>query len=409
MYFLLIKTYGFLLKIAALFYPKAALWANGRKNWRETLLLKTQKLATNEHRFWVHAASLGEFEQGLPVIQGLKKQYPNCQIILSFFSPSGFEAKKNDPVADLVCYLPLDTPKNAQDFIGLINPTAAFFIKYELWACHFAELKKKNVPLVLFSAIFNENKWLFSPLFSSFTKKTLNLATKILVQDNESVEILRKLGILQVAQCPDTRFDRVCEVANTSFEHAFIEQFIKNKTVVVAGSTWQPDEELLYKTMQKLPQNFVLILAPHEINGLHISNLQKNAPYKTLLLSENELAPDARILIVNSVGLLRYLYRFGKYAYIGGGFGAGIHNTLEAAAYGKPVFFGPKNQNFNEAQKLKKIHQPSEIKNSADLCQAILELEGNSALYTQTSADILAFTRQNVGGTQQVIEVFKNI
>ncbi len=409
MYFLLIKTYGLLLKIAALFYPKAALWVNGRKNWRETLLLKTQKLAANEHRFWVHAASLGEFEQGLPVIQGLKKQYPNCQIILSFFSPSGFEAKKNDPIADLVCYLPLDTPKNAQDFIELISPTAAFFIKYELWACHFAELKNKNIPLVLFSAIFNENKWLFSPLFSAFTKKTLSLATKILVQDNESVEILGKLGILHVRQCPDTRFDRVCEVANTSFEHAFIEQFIKNKTVIVAGSTWQPDEELLYKTMQKLPENFVLIVAPHEIDGLHISNLQKNAPYKAILLSENELAPDARILIVNSVGLLRYLYRFGKYAYIGGGFGAGIHNTLEAAAYGKPVFFGPKNQNFNEAQKLKKIHQPSEIKNSADLCQAILELEGNSELYTQTAADILAFTRQNVGGTQQVIEVFKNI
>ncbi|MEO9258273.1 MAG: glycosyltransferase N-terminal domain-containing protein [Crocinitomicaceae bacterium] len=341
--------YGCLLHFATLFNQKAKKWVNGRKHWKQNL---KAAIAKNEHVIWFHCASLGEFEQGRPIIETIRKKYPTHFILLTFFSPSGYEIRKNYTGADYVCYLPLDTKANARYFIQTAHPKMVFFVKYEFWANFLFQLKKENIPTYSISAIFRKDQHFFKKN-RRFSKKILSCFTHFFVQNEASKDLLNSIGINRVTVSGDTRFDRVSDNANSVSKNELLERFTKNATTLVMGSSWPIDEEMIFPFINNGEFKEKIIIAPHEVNEKHIANIcsQLNVSFKRYSLCNDQTdIENTQVLIIDSIGLLASAYYYGTYAYIGGAFERGLHNILEATVFGLPVIFGPKHTKFPEAQ-----------------------------------------------------------
>ncbi len=388
-----------LMKLASHLHPKAKLWVSGRQHWEEKLRSKVGEI---ESSVWFHFASLGEFEQGRPVLEALKKAEPETNIIISFFSPSGYEIRKNYPLAKAVCYLPLDSPRNAQKFIELIKPKYAVFTKYEYWFYFFKTLHQQHIPLYLVSGIFRKNQ-VFFKWYGGFYRQMLDYISYFFVQNEESKILLNSLGITQVAVSGDTRFDRVAENAKKKIELKEIEAFCGSSKVLVAGSTWPADEKLLNTIIESYP-NWKIIIAPHEIAEANLQRLEKQLLGKTMrysnLAANTFILPE--VLIIDNIGLLSSLYSYGHVAFIGGGFGKGIHNTLEAAAFALPIIFGPKYQRFQEAKDLIDLKAGFSISNKAELNECLHNLQTD--IKNNAGEKAKAYVDSHTGATAQILK-----
>ncbi len=339
-------------KVASLRRRKAAKMVKGQ---RQTFALLDEKIKQGERYVWVHAASLGEFEQGRTFIEMIKREIPGVKVILTFFSPSGYEVRKNYPGADLVCYLPFDTPRNARRFVSKVNPVAAVFVKYEFWRNYLNALRKSGVPTFLISSIFRPGQSFFR-WWGGIFRDMLGCYNQIFVQDSRSEQLLAEIGVRHVTVAGDTRFDRVTDIMRTAHDIAGFDEFVVDASLtLVVGSSWEADEAMYIPWLKKHP-DVKSIVAPHEFDDVRIDKLRRQLGDGTILITELEkdlsLAKSARHIIVNCFGVLSSLYRYGDIAYIGGGFGAGIHNVNEAAVYDIPVVFGPNNKKFKEAHDL---------------------------------------------------------
>ncbi len=399
-YNLSIWFYTLIIKIAAIFNNKAKLWVDGRKN----IFIKIKKsIASDTKTAWFHASSLGEFEQGRPVIEAFKKKYPDYKILLTFFSPSGYEVQKDYSEADYIFYLPADTKRNAKKFIDIVNPDIVFFIKYEFWYHYLNQLNKKNIPVYIFSAIFRKNQ-LFFKWYGGWYRNMLKLFTKLYVQNIESQELLKSINITNTEVAGDTRFDRVYQLAKNAKEIDIIDKFTKNSTVIIAGSTWEKDEELLSQYLF-YNKNIKLILAPHEIHKSHIDKIC--LLFKTDFVKFTEATDsninNKRIMIIDTIGILSSLYRYGQIAYIGGGFGKGIHNTLEAATYGMPVVFGHNYKRFQEACDLINLSAGFSISNFEELKIKFDNLLNNEKILKSASESAENYVNKMRGGTNLIL------
>jgi len=388
------------------FNHKASLWLKGRRNWYTRL-----KNALENNRkpvVWIHCSSLGEFEQGRPVIEAIRRHSGDeVFILLSFFSPSGYEIRKDYPVADWVTYLPLDTPRNAKRWTDTVKPATALFIKYEFWF-HFLQAAQHNeTSLFLVSAIFRPNQ-LFFKWYGSWYRNILLKFRHIFTQDEHSASLLNKIGITNVSVSGDTRFDRVIQIASEEKTLPEASWFANGHLVLVAGSTWEPDETLLLRYIAETKFPLKMILVPHEIHPSRLTKICQSIKVPYSLFSEcNENAnalKRAQVLVVDKMGLLSTLYRYGAIAYIGGGFGKGIHNILEAAVYGMPVLFGPNYHKALEARQMKElgcgipIHSYNELKEHMD------QLIGNARLRENLGEVSASYVRENTGATRTILQ-----
>lgn len=365
-----IYLYTLIIRIAAIKNKKAAAWVNGRKG---IFQLIEAELSKDKAYVWFHFASLGEFEQGRPVLESFKATQASTPIVVTFFSPSGYEVRKNFALADHVFYLPIDTRSNAKEFIRLLNPTLAIFTKYEYWYYYFDELHKKGTPLYIISGIFRKEQAFFK-WYGGFQRKILTFVTHFFVQNEESRRLLLEIGIKNVTVSGDTRFDRVEYNALHRIENKAVANFCAENKVFIGGSTWIEDEKLIASLYEAYP-NWRFIVAPHEVNPKRIEEVTKLFPNPSKYSQiDNSSVKDSRVLIIDNIGILSSLYQYASIAYIGGGFGVGIHNTLEAAAFGVPVIFGPNYQNFNEAIELIELGGAFTVKDSPELksCMTIL-------------------------------------
>jgi len=396
-----IKLYWFIALLISPFNTKARLWVMGRTNTFSKMEAKIEKGAKIA---WFHAASLGEFEQGRPLMEAFRKEKPDYKILLTFFSPSGYEVRKNYQGADYIFYLPLDTQLNAKRFISIVNPSLVVFIKYEFWHYYLNEVFNKNIPLYLVSAIFRNNQVFFRS-YGKWYRKILKSFTHLFVQDTASVDLLKSIGINNVTYAGDTRLDRVAQIAASCKAIDVIEEFAQNKFTFVFGSTWPEEEDLLVKYINNSPGDLRFIIAPHEIQHSHIINLAQNLKVKYILHSQSAGAEisKARVIIIDNIGMLSSLYKYGKIAYIGGGFGAGIHNILEAAVYGMPVIFGPKYQKFREARELIADGGAFSISSFDELKNLFENLTTDTQKLQNTSAIAKEYIIKNLGATDKII------
>jgi len=359
-----IKLYYLLALIVSVFNKKAKQWVNGRKNiFRE---LENSKISKYEN-IWFHVSSLGEFEQARPLMEKIKQKHKDYKIVLTFFSPSGYEIRKNYEFADFVYYLPIDTRKNAENFISLVNPKKAFFVKYDFWYYYLKELNNKKIDIFLVSSIFLKNQIFFKAI-GKWYANMLRFFTVLFVQNQESLDLLNSINIDNVIIAGDTRFDRVIEIAESTAENQIIKSFVGDEKCIIAGSTWFQDEQLLSRYINN-SENLKLIIAPHEIHENHIVNLLQiiNRPVVRYSRAERIELKDYEVMIIDNIGMLADIYKYGNIAYIGGGFGAGIHNIIEAAVHGMPIVFGPKFNKFNEAKEMIELKTAFSINNFMEI------------------------------------------
>lgn len=391
-------------RITAPFNAKTNKWVHGRQGIFETL---EKTLSENHKVVWMHCASLGEFEQGRPLLERLKEQGTRYKVLLTFFSPSGYEVRKNYEDADWVFYLPMDSKKNAKRFLEIINPELVIFVKYEFWYYYLKEIKKKNIPLLLVSGIFRKEMHFFK-WYGNFSRKMLNCFTHFFVQDEPSKQLLGGAGFNNVSITGDTRFDRVIEIAEKTESIALIEQFTNSKKTVVAGSTWPEDEEVLQKTIADINDpELKLIIAPHEITEKHLNDIEKLFPtairFSQLMTHPSPLT--TKTLIIDNIGMLSRLYKYATITYVGGGFNAsGIHNILEAAVYGKPVLFGPHHQKFKEAVDLIKTGGAFSVSNADSAIAIFQKLLNKKEDYLQSCESSLKYVYANKGATEKVMQ-----
>jgi 3-deoxy-D-manno-octulosonic-acid transferase len=374
--------------IAALFNAKAKLWVKGRKAIFQKL---AEAIKEDQDIVWFHCASLGEFEQGKPIIEGYKLKYPNHKILLTFFSPSGYEIRKNYDGVDWVFYLPSDTKKNAIQFLSIVNPIKVIFIKYEFWFNYMNELNKSNTPLYSVSSIFRKEQSFFK---YDFFANQLNNISHFFVQDQNSKELLKNIGITNCTVTGDTRFDSVIANTQNAISIPLIEEFSENKTTIICGSTWPKDEALLVKYIKENP-NYNYIIAPHEMK--HINELKKQTNALLFSKADSTNISNSNVLIIDSIGILSNIYKYGDLAYIGGGFGVGIHNILEAVAYGLPVVFGPNYQKFKEANELIELEGAKDISNHSELETIILSFIDFDSSISKN------YIKNNAGATEIII------
>jgi 3-deoxy-D-manno-octulosonic-acid transferase len=398
LYNIVIQLYFYFISFASIFNKKAKKWVSGRKNNIQNL---------NEGSIWFHFASLGEFEQGRPVLEKIRALYPEYKIVLTFFSPSGYEIRKNTPLANAVYYLPLDTAKNARYFIEAIKPKFTVFTKYEYWYHFFNEMHKREIPLYIVSGIFRPGQ-IFFKWYGSLHRKILGFVTHFFVQDDASKQLLLGIGINNAAVSGDTRFDRVWENAQHPHHIPYMTEFKNGQKVFVAGSAWPPDEKLLSALISDHPK-WKFVIAPHEISEGKIAALVDLLPAQTTVKysqfkSYEEPFATYQTLIIDNIGMLSSLYQYGDVAYIGGGFGAGIHNTLEAAAFGLPVIFGPNYSKFIEAGDLIKLNAGFSIKDERELKEVFKKLTRDEKELKSTGARSLAFVKDHIGATDMIID-----
>ncbi len=390
------------------FNEKARHFVRGRKNWKANL---QNQIEEDTRYIWFHCASLGEFEQGRPVIEEIKKQFPRYKIILTFFSPSGYEIRKNYDGADIVLYLPLDTKSNAHTFIDIVKPEKVFFIKYEFWYFYISELKKQNIPLYIISAIFRDNQLFFkNTIWGKWYRKTLFKVEHFFVQNETSAELLKSIRLNNISVAGDTRFDRVAAIVKAAKKIPVVEKFKGEAQLIIAGSTWKPDEELLIEFINQ-NESIKFIIAPHEVSDVNINRIHqllKKPAISFSKLAETEI-DNYQVLIIDSIGLLSSLYQYGSIAYIGGGFGVGIHNILEAATFGTPIIFGPNYKKFKEAVDLISNGGAFSITNYDELESNFNHLISDKELFNNSSENSKNYVEKNVGSTKFIIKkVFNN-
>ncbi len=402
-YSIIVLIAGQLLEIIAFFVPKINLFVAGRKEVFPTL---KAKIKSTDKTFWFHAASLGEYEQGLPVIEKIKEKYPAHKIIVSFFSPSGYEVRKNNTIADATVYLPLDTLKNAKKFIQLTHPDAVFFIKYEFWPNYLNELKRQNIPTYLISGIFRENQAFFK-WYGGFYRKALDAFTYFFVQNENALNLLHQLGKENAIVSGDTRFDRVASILEKDNTLDFIETFKDGKTTVVAGSSWPKDEELLVDFINSTTTDTKYIIAPHNIKPDQIQQLKNSCAKKVLLYSEkeNKDLKDFDVFIIDTIGILTKIYSYADIAYVGGGFGhPGVHNILEPATFGIPILIGPNFSHFAEATDLVNLKGCIPIKNKEELSISLQNIIEDKPSRIKKGAICADFVQKNKGAVERIMK-----
>ena len=396
----IIYIYTGLINIVSLFNHKASMWVKGRRGWSSKL---KDNFASGEKTIWFHCASLGEFEQGRPVIEMIKDKAPDIKIVLTFFSPSGYEIRKNYKLADYICYLPADTPGNASDFISIIKPSLAVFVKYEFWNNYISELRKKDIPLYLVSGIFRPDQHFFR-WYGGFFRRILKKFTHIFVQDKRSSDLLQKIGIQNITIAGDTRFDRVNQIAAAAKTLPILEKFRDGEKLFLAGSSWRPDEEIIAGFINLDPGKMKWVFAPHEIEKSNIDRLEKLFKTDVVRYSEfNEKSASARVLIIDNIGILSSAYRYAYIAAIGGGFGRGIHNILEPACWGTPVLFGPNYKGFKEAVDLISGKGAFCYRNPDEFKSIVNDWLADDEVYKFSSQMVIGYIRKNTGATEQIV------
>ena len=391
-----------IVKVVALFSPKIKVFVDGRKSVFQTL---TSKISSGDKTIWFHAASLGEFEQGLPLMEKIKIEFPNHKIIVTFFSPSGYEVRKNNTIADATVYLPLDTKSNAEKFLKLVHPDLVFFIKYEYWPNYLNVLKNLNSKTFLISGIFRENQAFFK-WYGGFYRNALKTFDYFFVQNESSKLRLQSLGFNNVKISGDTRFDRVVSILERDNSLDFIKQFINNTMTIVIGSSWPKDENLLVNYINQTNETVKFIIAPHNIKAEQIQELKSSISKKTILFSEkeNQDLSTYNVLIVDTIGILTKIYSYADIAYVGGGFGnPGVHNILEPATFGIPIIVGPNFSHFAEAVAL--VHQEGciSIANQNELNDAFSNLISNADVRNEKGHICSTFVKMNKGATDIIL------
>lgn len=405
LYTLALRLYALLLRLAAPLVPKAAQWVQGRHN----LLPHIQQALRHETAplVWFHCASLGEFEQGRPLIEAYSQQHPTHKVVLTFFSPSGYEVRKNWPGAAYVFYLPLDTAANARAFLAAVRPRLAVFVKYEFWHYFLAELKQRQVPTICVSAIFRPEQVFFKP-WGGFHRRMLRNFTHIFTQNQASVELLATAGVPHASVAGDTRFDTVIRTAAAPPRLLpLVDAFVQDRAqVLIIGSSWPEDLPALTPLMQQYQDQLRFIVAPHEISETNLKLVEATLPGRVVRYSQADAATiaQARVLLFDNVGLLSQLYRFGHFAYIGGAFGKGLHNTLEAAAFGLPLFFGPTYYKFQEAKDLVKLGCAFPVASAEELRQVFTPLLHNEAARLRLQDLSLDYVHQSSGATAIIMQ-----
>jgi 3-deoxy-D-manno-octulosonic-acid transferase len=401
LYNLGILIFNVLAHIIAPFNAKAKLWVDGRKNWEQNI---TGKILSGDRTMWIHCASLGEFEQGRPVIEAIKKEIPEIKVVLTFFSPSGYEIRKNYTNADCISYLPVDTPGNAAKFISLIRPEYVIFVKYEFWSNYISTLYENMIPLYLVSGIFRSGQPFFK-WYGSFFRKMLMKFEKIYVQDQGSQDLLKSVGLQNSEVAGDTRFDRVIQLTGAARDIPQLEEFRGNEKMFLAGSSWKADEEIIAQYINLWPYKMKWVFAPHEIDKPHIDRLEKLFTVRVVRFSQfNDNSADARVLIIDNIGMLSSAYKYANIAAIGGGFGKGIHNILEPACWGIPVMFGPRYKKFKEAVDLINANGAMTF-DSFDKYSVILDKWLSDELFYLKSAKTAGeYVKKNTGATSIIIQ-----
>lgn len=396
--------------VAALFNPKAKKWVSGRRRIFERLELAT---GNNKNIIWMHCASLGEFEQGRPLLEKLRTEMPGYKFLLTFFSPSGYEVRKEYKGADWIFYLPMDGPRNARRFLEIVNPVLVIFVKYEFWYYYLKKIKYRNIPLILVSALFWE-KMSFFKWYGGIQRKMLSRFDHLFVQDTTSKRLIDDIGLAGITSISgDTRFDRVIDIAEKAEPVDVIASFIGAGPVIVAGSTWPEDEEVLKKITATIVTPLKLVIAPHEISEKHLDALKELFPASVRLSqlpapgSPSTTHSPFTTLIIDNIGLLSRLYKYATITYIGGGFGKGIHNTLEAAVYGKPVIFGPVFHKFKEASDLIGNGGAISINNAEEGASVVKQLLNNNEEYIQRCNSSKEYVYSSRGATQKIVDYIR--
>ena len=397
-----ILCYNAIIHIAAFFgNKKAKLWCDGRKNqwdWFKSPDPSFQWI-------WVHVSSLGEFEQGLPIIEALKKEYPQYKLLLTFFSPSGYEIKKDFPLADMVAYMPIDTMKNARQLVNNFNLKAAIFVKYEFWFNHIKVLKDNKIRMFYISTVLRPNQYFFKPWGKWFRNHFFKIKY-FFTQNNETANLLHQMGVEDVTVAGDTRFDRVYEIAQQAQRFPDIEEFIGDRKCVIAGSSWPSDEKILYNFIDTMPNNYCFIMVPHDISDSHIKQIETHL-YDYQLYTDFDPKKQSRVLVVNKIGILSKIYRYARFAYIGAGFYDGIHNIQEAIVYDVPVVFGPKYHEFEEAVDLVELKGAFAINDQRELENVFYRFIDDDNYYEKASKICHDYVARKVGATEKTMRVLE--
>ncbi|MBQ8915710.1 MAG: 3-deoxy-D-manno-octulosonic acid transferase [Alistipes sp.] len=405
-YNIVIMLYGWAIRLAAIRHRKAKSWVEGRHQ----LFERMEHVIDRKARIvWVHVASLGEFEQGRPIIEELRRSHPEYKILLTFFSPSGYEIRKRYPGADYIFYLPLDTPRNVRCFLNTVNPEVVIFVKYEFWLNMLFELRRRKIRTYVVSAIFRPNS-IFFRFYGGLWRMALETFDTIFVQNNESKQLLAELGFDNVLVAGDTRFDRVAEIARQTKRIELIERFRGEKPLFIAGSTWGPDEELIIRLANDNP-TLKFIVAPHEMEEGRIQRLLREVHAGAIRYTDCDATTsfeEKQLLVLDTMGMLSSAYGYASWGYIGGGFGVGIHNTLEAATFGLPLAFGPRYQKFKEACDLISIGAARSVKDYEELAAWFAPLRDDATRLQQTGSLAKEYTQRHQGSTQLIVKTIFN-
>lgn len=408
LYSIAIRIYSGLIAIASFMgNEKARLWWNGRKNQWNNL-----KPNNNEEEWiWIHVSSLGEFEQGLPVIESLKKNFPKYKLLLTFFSPSGYEPRKNFQLADKVAYMPSDTRHNAKRLIKNFNIKAVFFVKYDFWFNYMKVLKENDIPLYYISTLLHDDHYFFKPYSSWFRKQLLNVS-HFFVQNDNTAKLLKSIGMENATVTGDTRFDRVFEIAKQSKSFPEIEKFINGRKCIIAGSSWPSDEKFIIPFSKKMPDNYCLIIAPHDISDSHVKQIISQLDSCTLYSSLQSIgavtnSQKPKVLVIDTIGILKQIYKYARFAYVGGGFMSSIHNTQEALVFGCPVVIGPKYHKFVEAVDLVKDGGIFSVNDQQEFDEIFDKLMNDEGFYNKASGICQDYIQLSIGATGKIMRTLK--
>lgn len=397
-----IRCYSLAIFFASIFgNKKAKLWREGRKNqW-----VKLKSNNNEEKWIWMHVSSLGEFEQGLPIIEVLKHKYPQNKLLLTFFSPSGYEVKKDFPLADMVAYLPQDTLPNARKFVKNFNFEFAIFVKYEFWFNYIKVLNDNNIPLFYISTLLRPNQYFFKP-WGKWFRNHFYKVKHFFTQNEETADLLHKMNIDNVTVTGDTRFDRVYSIAQQAQRYPDIEQFIGDRKCIIAGSSWPSDEKILYHFIENMPDDYCFIMVPHDISDVHVKQIESHLKDYQLYTNLN-LEIKSKTLVINKIGLLSKIYRYARFAYIGAGFYSGIHNIQEAIAFDVPVVFGPKYHKFNEAVDLVELKGAFTINDRQELENVFDKFINDDDFYQTASQICHDYVMKKIGATEKIMNVLE--
>lgn len=403
LYSLAISAYRLSIGLAAGFSGKAKLWVHGRKGLMDQL---AHSLSAEKNIVWFHCASLGEFEQGRPLIEAYKNKFPDQKIVLTFFSPSGYEIRKDYEGADYVFYLPIDTASNARQFLDILQPKRIFFIKYEFWFNYLQEIKKREIPCYLVSGIFRENQLFFRP-YGKWALEQLNAFSHFFVQNSESAELLKKHGFNNYTVAGDTRFDRVWQIAQHAKDLPEVEEFCKGSFVTIFGSSWTTEDDVAHQLINTENYSGKIIIAPHEVSNEKTQKILALFGEKVIswskLKEDPSLGSSHSVLLIDTIGLLSSIYQYGDLAVIGGGFGKGVHNVLEAATFGLPVLLGPNFLKFQEVKELITLGAAESSSTTSDMLKSINKLYENQSELSKRSVLAKGYVMKNVGATTKIL------